>query len=317
MSKHLNLDSKIYIAGHSGMVGSNLYTLLKTLGYENLIVSNHSDLDLRCQTKVNQFISDHKPDYVFLIAGKVGGIQANIDFPGEYLYDNLMIASNIIEASRVNNINKLLYLGSSCIYPRLAKQPMKEEYLLTGSLEPTNEGYSIGKIAGLKLCEYYRKQYGCNYIAVMPPNLFGPGDNFSKNHSHVISALIQKVYNAKKTNASTINMWGTGIARREFLYVDDISRALLFLMKEFDSDTLINAGSGKDISIKELVAMICDIAGYEGNIVWDSTKPDGMPRKLMDSSRINKLGWVPQISLQDGLIETYSWYKQKIEGTKV
>ena len=309
----MDLNSKIYVAGHEGMVGSILLKELIRRSYNNIIIAPLKKLDLRNQKDTFNFIKKEKPEYIFLIAGKVGGIQANIKFPAEYLYDNLMISANVIEAARINDVNKLLFLGSSCIYPRISKQPMKEEYLLTGSLEPTNEGYAIGKITGLKLCEYYRKQYGCNYIAAMPPNLYGPGDNFLTDDSHVISALIKKIHSAKENNYKNIKLWGTGKARREFLYNEDLVDGLIFLMNNYNCDAHINIGSGTDISIKELAIMIKKINGYSGKLIWDESKPDGMPQKLMDSSRIFSLSWRPKVDLFEGLSKTYRWYLQNKE----
>ena len=312
----MDLNSKIYIAGHEGMVGSTLYNELQERGYNNIITAPFNNLDLRNQRDTFNLIKKEKPRYIFLIAGKVGGIKANIKYPGEYLYDNLMIAANVIEAAKVNNVGKLLFLGSSCIYPRLCPQPMKEDYLLTGVLEPTNEGYSIGKITGLELCENYRKQYGCNFITAIPPNLYGPRDNFSLENSHVISALIQKIHKAKEENIETVYMWGTGSARREFLFTYDLVDGLIYLMSNYNYEKHINIGSGIDISIKELAFLIKDIIGYSGNFVWDKSKPDGMPQKLMDSHKINNMGWKPRYSLQEGLMKTYKWYFDKIEENK-
>lgn len=300
--------SRIYVAGHEGMVGSILLTELKKRGYENLIYETYQKLDLREQDATRQFLKDNFPDYIFLIAGKVGGIQANIKYPAEYLYDNLMIAANVIEAARLNNVKKLVFLGSSCIYPRHSIQPMKEEYLLTGALEPTNEGYAIGKIAGLKLCEKYQKQYGCNFISAMPPNLYGPGDNFKTDDSHVISGLIKKIHEAKEKKTPKIMIWGTGKARREFLFNTDLVDGLIYLMENYNESKHINIGSGQDISIKELADMLKTIIGYKGEFIWDVSKPDGMPRKLMDTSRINHIGWKPKVDLFAGLSNTYQWY---------
>lgn len=301
-------SSKIYIAGHEGMVGSILLSELKKRGYSNLVYKSFKNLDLRNQNDTQKFIAEQKPEYIFLIAGKVGGIQANINHPAEYLYDNLMISANVIEAARINSVKKLLFLGSSCIYPRLCKQPMKEEYLLTGALEQTNEGYAIGKISGLKLCEYYNKQYGCNFISAIPPNLYGPKDNFKNEDSHVISALIKKIHVAKEERVSSIKIWGTGKARREFLYSEDLVDGLIFLMENYNEQGHINIGSGQDISIKELAEMIKDVISFKGDLIWDTSKPDGMPRKLMDSSRIIKMGWKPKVDLRTGLSKTYQWY---------
>ena len=304
----MNKDSKIYIAGHEGMVGSILNKELQRKGYNNIITVPFKNLDLRNQKDTFNLIQKEKPKYIFLIAGKVGGIQANIKYPAEYLYDNLTISSNVIESARLNNVNKLLFLGSSCIYPRLSKQPMKEEYLLKGSLEATNEGYAIGKIAGLKLCEYYRKQYGCNFIAAMPPNLYGPGDNYFTDDSHVISALIKKMNNAKENNNEYIKVWGTGKARREFLYNEDLVDGIIFLMNHYNKDTHINIGSDTDISIKELAIIIKKMVGFNGELIWDESKPDGMPKKLMDSRKITAMGWRPTHSLKEGLMKTYKWF---------
>ena len=304
----MDINSKIYVAGHEGMVGSILFKKLKRMGYNNLITISFKQLDLRNQRDTDNFIKKEKPEYIFLIAGKVGGIQANIKFPAEFLYDNLMISANVIESARINKVKKLIFLGSSCIYPRLSTQPMKEGYLLTGSLEPTNEGYAIGKIAGLKLCEYYRKQYGCNFIAAIPPNLYGPGDNFSLANSHVISALIKKIHKAKSENTKFVEMWGTGSARREFLFNEDLVDGLIFLMNNYEGNKFINIGSNIDISIKELAELVKEIIGYDGKFIWDKTKPDGMPKKLMDSYKIHNIGWKPKTNLKDGLSETYKWY---------
>ena len=306
----MDKNSKIYIAGHEGMVGSVLLEELHRREYSNIITAAFSDLDLRNQNDTFAYIKKEKPKYIFLIAGKVGGIQANIDYPGVFLYDNLAISANVVESARINNVKKLLVLGSSCIYPRLCPQPMKENHLLTGPLEPTNEGYAIGKIAGLKLCEYYRKQYGCNFIAAIPPNLYGPGDNFITDDSHVISALIKKIHHATKNNDSNLVVWGTGKARREFLFNEDLVDGLIFLMNHYDNDNHINIGSGTDISIKELAIMIKKIIGFNGELVWDENKPDGMPKKLMDSSRISDLNWNPKVDLFEGLSKTYQWYLQ-------
>jgi GDP-L-fucose synthase len=306
-------NDKIYVAGHEGMVGSILIRELKKRGFKNIITEEFCELDLRNQKDTLDYITNKKPEYIFLIAGKVGGIQANIKYPGEFLYDNLMISANVIHSAYLNSVKKLIFLGSSCIYPRLSKQPMREEYLLTGALEPTNEGYAIGKIAGLKLCEYYDKQYGCNFISAMPPNLYGPGDSFSMENSHVISALIQKIYKAKIKNEQSVEMWGTGSARREFLYNSDLVDGLIFLMENYNGSQHINIGAGIDISIKELAHLIKDIVGYNGEFVWDKTKPDGMPRKLMDVSKINKLGWKSKTNLRDGLTKTYNWFLNNVE----
>ena len=309
----MNKNNKIYVVGHKGMIGSSLLKELKNRGYTNTITKESAELDLRDKSKTIDFIERTQPEYVFLIAGKVGGIQANINNPASFLYDNMMIASNVIEASRIFGVKKLLYLGSSCIYPRLSKQPMKEDYLLTGSLEPTNEGYAIGKIAGVKLCEYYNKQYSCNFISAIPPNIYGPRDNFSINDSHVISGLIRKMHGAMINNEDSKTIWGTGKARREFLFNKDLVDGLIFLMINYNNDEHINIGSGTDVSIKELAELIQGVIGYKGGIIWDKSKPDGMPKKLMDSSKINRLGWYPKTQFEEGIKKTYDWYiKNKI-----
>jgi len=309
-------QEKIYVAGHEGMVGSTLMATLQAQGFCNIINVPFESLDLRDQKNTFEYLNIHRPKFIFLIAGKVGGINANIQFPGEYLYDNLMIAANVLEGARRINVKKLIFLSSSCIYPRECKQPMKEKYLLTGKLEPTNEGYAIGKIAGIKLCEYYQRQYGCNFISAIPPNLYGPKDNFSLAFSHVISALIQKIHIAKYENKNIIEIWGSGSARREFLFTKDLANGLIFLMNNYEESSPINIGSSCDVSIKELVEMISELVGFSGKIVWDRSKPDGMPRKLLDSSRINRLGWSAMTSLRVGLKLTYEWYK-KVENDEI
>ena len=291
------------------MIGSILLEKLISKGYKYIITEETKHLDLRDQSKTLEFFKQQQPEFVFLIAGKVGGIQANIKHPANFLYDNVMIAANVIEASRIVGINKLLFLGSSCIYPRLSKQPMKENYLLTNSLEPTNEGYAIGKIAGIKLCELYNKQYDCNFISAIPPNIYGPRDNFSLNESHVISALIKKIHSAKVNRENSIEIWGTGTARREFLYNSDLVDGLIFLMNNYNKKNHINIGSGDDISVKELAEIIKNIVGYKGEFCWDQSKPDGMPKKLMDSTNINAMGWIPKTTLKNGLNKTYDWFK--------
>ena len=305
-------NSKIYITGHEGMVGSILFKELKRMCYSNIITIPFKSLDLRNQKDTFCFIKKERPEYIFLIAGKVGGIQANINFPGEYLYDNLMISANVIESARINKVKKLIFLGSSCIYPRISSQPMKEGYLLTGKFEPTNEGYAIGKMAGLKLCEYYNKQYNCNFISAIAPNLYGPLDNFSNENSHVISALIKKIHKAKMKNNRYVEMWGTGSARREFLFNEDLVDGLIFLMNNYEDKNFINIGSNNDVSIKELAELVKEIIVYDGKFIWDEKKPDGMPQKLMDSSNIIKLGWESKITLKEGLIKTYKWYCDNI-----
>ena len=302
-------DAKIYVAGHRGLVGSAIVRALYNAGYTNIVVRSSSELDLRDQYAVYDFFADQKPEYVFLAAAKVGGINANQTYPAEFIYDNLAIQTNVIHASYTHNVKKLLFLGSSCIYPRDCPQPIREEYLLTSSLEKTNEAYAIAKIAGLKMCEYYNKQYGTHFIAVMPTNLYGPHDNFDLFSSHVIPALIRKIYNAHKNNDSECVVWGTGKPRREFLHVDDLAQAVLLLMNHYDGNNIINIGSGEDLAIAELVILIKNIIGYTGEIVWNSLQPDGTPRKLLDISQLKAMGWFPRISLVEGLKDTIAWCK--------
>lgn len=305
-------DSKIYIAGHNGMVGSAIVRLLKNNGYTNIITRSSQQLDLRNQASVNEFFLQEKPEFVFLAAARVGGIQANNTYRGSFLYENLMIEANVIEASRINDVKKLLFLGSSCIYPKFAPQPLNESSLLTGSLEYTNEPYAIAKIAGIKLCETYRDQYGCNYISVMPTNLYGPNDNYDLENSHVLPALISKINHAKKEHSDSVVIWGTGTPMREFMHVDDLAEACYFLMKNYNEKELINAGYGEDISIQELAQLVKKIVGFSGKIENDLSKPDGTPKKLMDSSKINALGWKAKISLEQGITSVYNEMKNKL-----
>ncbi len=301
-------NSKIFVAGHRGMVGSAIVRKLEKEGFANLVIRSSAELDLRNQQAVNDFFEQEKPEYVFLAAAKVGGIVANNTYRAEFLYDNLLIESNIIHAAYLNSVKKLLFLGSSCIYPKLAPQPLKEEYLLTGLLEPTNEPYAIAKIAGIKLCEAYRDQYGCNFISAMPTNLYGPGDNYHLQNSHVIPALIRKFHEAKQKDASSVELWGTGSPLREFMYADDVADACLFLMQKYDEKLFVNIGTGEEISIKELALIIKEVVGFKGDIQFDSSKPDGTPRKLMDSSRLHSLGWKHKMSLKEGLRKTYLFF---------
>ena len=294
-------NGKIYVAGHRGMVGSAILRGLRKNGFENLIFRKSSELDLRDQAAVNEFFRKERPDYVFLAAAKVGGIMANNIYRGEFLYENLMIQSNVIHAAYKNGVKKLMFLGSSCIYPKLAPQPLKEEYLLTGLLEPTNEPYAIAKIAGIKMCDAYRAQYGCNFISAMPTNLYGPNDNYDLQNSHVLPALIRKFLTAKKNNDPSVILWGTGAPLREFMHADDLADACLFLMENFDEEGFVNVGTGVDLTIRDLSEMIKTTVGYEGEIIQDTTKPDGTPRKLMDVSKLHKMGWQHQISLADGI----------------
>jgi GDP-L-fucose synthase len=304
--------SKIYVAGHRGMVGSAICRKLNENGYSNLITRTSSELDLRNQRDVIDFFDEEKPDYVFLAAAKVGGIQANNTYRAEFLFDNLMIEANIIHAAHLNQVKKLMFLGSSCIYPKLAPQPLKENYLLTGELETTNEPYAIAKIAGIKLCESYRDQYGSNFISVMPTNLYGYNDNYDLHNSHVLPALIRKFHEAKANNSENVTVWGTGSPRREFLFADDLADACLFLMENYNGRELINIGTGEDITIKELALTIKDVVGFEGELVFDPSKPDGTPRKLMDVSKLHSLGYKHKINLKEGIQLAYTDFKEKL-----
>lgn len=301
-------ESKIYIAGHNGLVGSAIVRTLQENGYYNLLMADFNSLDLRRQGEVEAFFEKHKPEYVFLAAAKVGGIYANDTYPAEFLYDNLMIEANIIHSAYLNKVKKLLFLGSSCIYPKYALQPIKEEYLLTDSLEPTNEAYAIAKITGIELCKFYRRQYKCNFISAMPTNLYGINDNFDLQNSHVLPALIRKLHEAKVNESPEVVMWGTGKPMREFLYVDDLADALLHLMLNYEQESHLNVGTGEDVSIAELTHLIKEIVGYEGNIVNDLSKPDGTPRKLLDVSLLNSTGWKHKTSLRKGIENVYEWY---------
>lgn len=301
-------DMKIYVAGHRGMAGSAIVRKLIEKGYSNILTRTSKELDLTIQKDVEVFFANEKPDIVVLAAAKVGGIMANIQSPATFLYDNLMIQSNVINSSYKNGVKKLVFLGSSCIYPRECPQPMKEEYLLSGKVEPTNEGYAIAKIAGMKLCEMYNRQYGTDYISIMPCNLFGEGDSFDPVRSHVVAATIRKFHEAKINNQPTVTIWGTGTARREFLYVDDMADACVFLMESYSGNEFFNVGMGTDVSITELSLLVKDIVGYKGELMYDRTKPDGMPQKLMDCSRLSERGWTFKTSLTDGLEKTYRWY---------
>jgi GDP-L-fucose synthase len=299
---------KIYVAGHNGMAGSAIVRKLKAEGYREFVFRSSTELDLRDQSAVARFFNTERPDYVFLAAAKVGGIYSNNKYRAEFLYDNLAIESNVIESAYRNKVQKLVFLGSSCIYPKMAPQPLKEEYLLTGKLEPTNEPYAIAKIAGIKLCEAYRDQYGCNFIAVMPTNLYGPNDNYHPENSHVLPALLRKFHEGKVNSQPSVSVWGTGNALREFLHVDDFADACVFLMNHYDEKEFVNIGVGKDISIKDLAYLIKKITGYNGEIIFDTDKPDGTPRKLMDTSKLNALGWKPKINLEEGIASVYKDY---------
>ncbi len=310
-------NSKIYVAGHNGLVGSALVRNLRVQGYENLLVRDFSELDLTDQTKTREFFMSEKPDYVILAAAKVGGILANNIYPAQFIYENLMIQNNIIHSAYLSGVKKLLFLGSSCIYPRECPQPIKEEYLLTGPLEPTNEPYALAKIAGIKMCQSYNRQYGTNFIAVMPTNLYGPNDNFDLKNSHVLPALIRKFHEAKIKGEASVEVWGTGRARREFLYVDDMARGCIFLLNNFDptkeqnekGDIFVNLGVGTDVSIAELAELVREVVGFSGEIKYDTTKPDGTPQKLLDVSKIRGMGWKGGWSLREGLSDVYEWYK--------
>jgi GDP-L-fucose synthase len=303
--------AKIYIAGHRGMVGSAIERKLRSEGYHNIIVRTSFELDLRNQQAVNAFFDLEKPDYVILAAAKVGGIHANNTYRAEFIYDNLMMEANVIHAAYSNKVKKLLFLGSSCIYPKMAPQPLKEEYLLSGYLETTNQPYAIAKIAGIEMCDSYRAQYGCNFISAMPTNLYGTNDNYHPENSHVLPALIRRIILAKKSNDPGVVIWGTGTPRREFMHVDDLANACYFLLQNYNEAGLVNIGWGEDVSIKELAEMIADEVGYVGALEFDATKPDGTPRKLMDTTKINNLGWKPSIQLKDGIIKTIQEVKDQ------
>lgn len=302
----MNLTDKIYIAGHRGLVGSAIHRLLTSLGYNTIITRTSTELDLREHQAVKEFFETEKPQYVFLAAAKVGGIYANNTYPAEFIYDNLAVQNNIIHESYKTGVTKLLFLGSSCIYPKNALQPIREEYLLTGALEPTNEAYAIAKIAGIKMCEYYHKQYGSRFISAMPTNLYGPGDNYDLQNSHVLPALIRKFHEAKVSNADNVTVWGTGSPRREFLHVDDMARACYFLMQEYEHPEIVNIGLGNDHTIAEMAMIIKEITGFKGKLVFDDSKPDGTPRKLLNVDRINALGWKADIELKEGIRNTYA-----------
>ncbi|MDR1681496.1 MAG: GDP-L-fucose synthase [Prevotellaceae bacterium] len=306
----MNTLHKIFVAGHRGMVGSAIVRNLLEQGFTNLITRSASELDLRNQQAVDTFFAKEQPDFVFLAAAKVGGIWANSAFPAQFLYDNLIIEANVIHAAHKYKVKKLLFLGSSCIYPKMAPQPIKEEYLLSGLLEPTNEAYAIAKIAGIELCKFYRREYGCNYISVMPTNLYGINDNFDLTTSHVLPALLRKFHEAKQQQADRALIWGTGKPRREFLYVDDLADACVFLMQEYNDEQHINIGTGEDIEIGELAALIKNIVGYSGRIEYDTTKPDGTPRKRLDVSLLHRAGWKHKTPLETGIRKVYEWYLQ-------
>ena len=308
----MNKDSKIYIAGHRGLVGSAICRLLNAKGFTNIVLKTHVELDLTNQAAVQGFFSIEKPEYVYLAAARVGGILANETFPVEFIRDNLLIQTNIIDASYQSGVKKLLFLGSSCIYPKLCRQPMKEEYLLTGSLEPTNEWYAVAKIAGIKMCQAYNKQYGFEAISLMPTNLYGPGDNFDLQSSHVLPALIRKFHEAKVSNISEVEVWGTGKPQREFLHVDDLAEASLFLMENYSNSKIVNVGSGQEVSILKLAELVANVIEFKGTIRFNPTMPDGTPRKLLDISRLTAIGWQAKIKLREGIAISYKWFLNDI-----
>jgi len=308
----MNKTSKVYVAGHRGLVGSAIVRRLENEGYKKLVVRTSKELDLRDKDQVDQFFESEKPEYVFLAAAKVGGIVANNEYPADFIRDNLLIQTNIIDAAYRNNVEKLLFLGSTCIYPKFAEQPLKEEYLLTGELEPTNEPYAIAKIAGIKMCESYNRQYGTKYISVMPTNLYGPNDNFDLYTSHVLPALIRKFHEAKEGNIPHVEVWGTGSPKREFLYSDDLADACVYLMNNYVGNEIVNVGVGEDISIKELAQKVKEVVGYEGEIQYDTSKPDGTPRKLVDVTKLNSLGWNANTPLENGLEKAYQWFLDNV-----
>lgn len=307
----MNSGDKIYIAGHRGMVGSAIERCLRKNNFNNIVVRSSSELDLRRQNDVEQFFAKEKPDYVFLAAAKVGGIVANNTYRAEFIFENLSIQNNVIHSAYLNGVKKLMFLGSSCIYPRLAPQPLKEDYLLSGELEPTNEPYAIAKIAGIKMCEAYYDQYNCKYVSVMPTNLYGPNDNYDLQKSHVLPALIRKFHDAKEQGLKQVEIWGTGSPLREFLHADDMAEACVFLMQNYDGKKFVNIGTGKDLSIKELALLVKKIVGFEGELNFDTTKPDGTPRKLMDVSYLHSLGWKHKIELEDGIRLVYEEFKNR------
>lgn len=309
----MNKESKIYIAGHNGMVGSAIHRKLKAEGFSNFILRSSKELDLRKQQDTADFFAKEKPEYVFLAAAKVGGIVANNTYRADFLYENLMIQSNVIDSAYRNGVKKLMFLGSSCIYPKMAPQPLKEEYLLTGILEPTNEPYAVAKIAGIKMCDAYRSQYGCNFISVMPTNLYGPNDNYDLKNSHVLPALLRKFHSAKVEKSATVEIWGSGSPLREFLHADDLASACFYLMEHYNEAGLVNIGVGHDISIKDLALLIKKIVGFEGELKFDASKPDGTPRKLMDVSKLHSFGWKHKIELEEGISAVYAEVKNKLD----
>lgn len=307
----MNKNSKIFVAGHRGLVGSAIVRALQKDGFTNLVLKTHNELDLTNQSAVEDFFTKEQPEYVFLSAAKVGGIMANKTFPSDFIYNNLTIQTNIIQGAYTHKVKKLLFLGSSCIYPKLCPQPIKEEYLLTSELEPSNKAYAVAKIAGIIMCQSYNEQHGTNFISLMPTNLYGINDNFDLENSHVLPAMIRKFHEAKAVGSPNVTLWGTGSAMREFLHVDDLAEASLFLMEHYNDSSIVNVGTGEDVTTKELAEKIKEVVGYEGKIVWDTTKPDGTPRKLLDVSKLHSLGWKHKISLGAGIESVYEWFKKK------
>jgi GDP-L-fucose synthase len=317
MSFLQDTQDKVYVAGHRGMVGSAIVRALEAAGFANIVTRTSAELDLRSQADVRAFFADERPDYVFLAAARVGGILANDSYPADFIYDNLVIETNIIEAAHTQQVRKLLFLGSTCIYPKLAPQPLKEEYLLTGPLEPTNEWYAVAKIAGIKLCQAYRKQHGRDFISAMPTNLYGPGDNYDLERSHVIPAMLRKMHEAKQNGEPQVTLWGTGTPLREFLHVDDLADALLFLMENYSGESHVNVGVGHDLTIRALAETVQEVVGFDGELVFDTGKPDGTPRKLVDTALINGMGWQPKIALRDGLAAAYTWFVEHYAEARV
>lgn len=307
----MNWDARIYVAGHTGLIGSAIVRKLKVLGYKEILTKTHKELDLTEREKAEKFFANEKPEYVFLAAARVGGIYANSTYPAEFIYENLMIQTNVIDLSYRYGVKKLLFLGSSCIYPKMCKQPMKEEYLLTGSIEPTNEPFGVAKLAGIKMCQAYNKQYGANFVSLIPANVYGPNDHFDED-GHVVASLIRKFHEAKVKGYESVTIWGTGKPKREFFYVDDLADACIFLMNKYNSSDVINVGKGSDTSIAKLSSIIQKIVGYEGGIIYDTTKPNGAPRRLLDSTKVNALGWSARTELENGLYITYDWYKKRL-----
>lgn len=305
-------DSRIYVAGHNGMVGSAIVRCLKTNGYNNIIYRSHSELDLTNQAAAGGFFEAEKPEYVFLAAARVGGIHSNSTYPADFIMENMLIECNVIRSAYANNVRKLMFLGSSCIYPKICPQPIKEEYLLTGTLEPTNEAYALAKISGIKMCQSYNKQYGTKYICTMPASIYGVNDRFDINNSHVIPSMIIKIHNARITNKPFVELWGTGKPLREFLYVDDMAEACLFLMENYEGNDFINIGSGQEISIKDLAEIIKTVIGFHGEIVFDTSKPDGTPRRVLDNTKIEKTGWKPKVDMEEGIRREYEYYMNHI-----